>query len=354
MWYRCKMLIICLLALAVSACSASSFERTGDGSTINLDQLSSAAKAKERLEIAQRLAQGPPVFELVPGDELTAFFDVNPKPTLAEYLISVGDVLRIEFFNDPENIETATVRPDGRISLPGIGPIIAAGLTPDSLARRVESSYREMLGQSQVTIDVIKSHSPVDRFVAMIGQTSKGLSMTTRVLPDGTISLPLLPPLEARGRQLKELEYDADAGYSALGLDINVSLIPETLRPPSTMVIGEVPRPGRVPLDRPQTVLMAVAQAGGVLPTGAIKSVRLIYMDSDGQPRMRVINLKEVMNLKLEDDMIVPDNSVIYVPPTDLAKANRIAKEITGMLPNNVGFNAAYIINQPTGGTVLP
>jgi polysaccharide export outer membrane protein len=190
----------------------------------------------------------------------------------------------------------------------------------------------------------------------MVGQSSSNLSLTTKVLQDGTISLPLLPPLRASGFTLEQLQNDIDAGYSALGLGVTVSLIPRVLRAGSTMVIGEVPRPGRVSLDRPHTVLTAIAQAGGVLPTGSMESVRVVYVASDDTPRVRVINLKEVINdLKIEDDLIVPDNSVIYVPPTGLAKAARLGKTLAEILQiQGFGFSGAYIINQPSNSTAVP
>jgi len=332
-----------------------------------LDQLSNAEKAEERREIVQRLRQDVAVFHVGIGDEFKVFFDVNPKPTQGEYLIAVNDKLRVEFLNDPEHSATVTVRPDGRISLPAIGSVMTAGLTADTLARQIQKRYAGILNQgsfiqggvvsvSEVTVNVIQSHSPADRFIAMVGQSSSNLSLTTKVLRDGTISLPLLPPLRASGFTLEQLRSDIDAGYSALGLGVTVSLIPRVLRAGSTMVIGEVPRPGRVSLDRPHTVLTAVAQAGGVLPTGSMESVRVVYVASDDTPRVRVINLKEVINdLKIEDDLIVPDNSVIYVPPTGLAKAARIGKTLAEILQiQGFGFSGAYIINQPSNSTAVP
>jgi protein involved in polysaccharide export with SLBB domain len=209
--------------------------------------------------------------------------------------------------------------------------------------------------EPQVTIDVIKSHSPLDRFVAMIGRSSNNQNLTTKVLPDGTVSLPLLPPLPARGDSLEQLENNLDAAYARLSLDVTVTLIPQVLRVGSTMVIGEVPRPGRISLDRSHTVLTAVAEAGGVLPTGSMKSVRVVYVGRDDQPRVRLVNLKEVINdLKIENDMIVPDNSVIYVPPTDLVRASRMSKTIAEILQfQGVSFNGAYIIDQPSGGGTI-
>jgi protein involved in polysaccharide export with SLBB domain len=368
LWPSTNLLILILLGAGLSSCSSTqSVERGNDGSTVYLDQLNDAAKAQERQELVQHLRQDVAVFHVGVGDEFKVFFDVNPKPTEGEYLISVGDRLRLEFLDDPAHSGTVTVRPDGRISLPEAGSMMAAGRTVDALARKIQQRYARVLSlgsftqgsvgpvvsKPQVTVDVVKSHSPLDRFIAMIGEPPNNRSLTTRVLPDGTISLPLLRPVHAVGYPLEQLRHDIDDRYASLGLDVTVSLIPLLLRTGSTMVIGEVPRPGRISLDRPHTVLTAVAQAGGVLPTGSMESVRVVYVAGDDKPRVRQINLKEVINdLKVEDDMIVPDNSVIYVPPTELTTANRLAKTIAGILQiQGWGFSGAYVIDQPSGGT---
>ena len=72
--------------------------------------------------------------------------------------------------------------------------------------------------------------------------------------------------------------------------------------------------------------------------------------------RVRSINLTDVMDdLKLEDDMIVPNNSIIYVPPTTLTKVGRIEDAILRDVLRFQGFSVggAYIINQPTSGTTV-
>src|SRR5229473_8174323 len=95
---RRRALILVLLSLGLSACgSTQSLERASDGSTVYLDQLSNAAKAEERRNIVQRLKEDVAVFHVSIGDEFKVFFDVNPKPTLGEYLISVSVRLRVEF-----------------------------------------------------------------------------------------------------------------------------------------------------------------------------------------------------------------------------------------------------------------
>jgi polysaccharide export outer membrane protein len=339
-----RILAILLLSSGLTACEPSrSYERASGGSTVYLDELSDAAKADTRQKIAQSLTRGAEVFDLGVGDEIEIFFHINRKPRPTEYIISVADKLSVDFLNDKDNSRTVQVRPDGRISLPLIGTVMAAGQTADALTRQLQERYSKVLTEPAITVNVTEAHSPLDDFVEVIGQsTTKGRSLLDKVLPDGTISLPLLRPLQARGRTLRDLKNEIDAAYSALGLDVSVSIVPQTLRAGTMFVLGEVSKPGRFDLERPRTVLMAVAQAGGVLPTGSMSSVRLFYSGDDGIPRARSINLNDVMDgLRVEEDMIVPNNSVIYVPPTELAKAGRLMDAVVRDLLRFNGFSIA-------------
>jgi protein involved in polysaccharide export with SLBB domain len=352
-------IVLILLGVGLTACasSSSSYERISDGSTVYLDQLSDVAKVEARQKIAQSLTRGAQVFYFGVGDEIEIFFHINRKPTPREYVVSVADKLRIEFLSDTENARTVQVRPDGRISVPLIGPVMAAGQTADALARELQARYSGILTGPQITVNVTETHSPLEDFIDMIGQSSKGRSIVEKVLPDGTISLPRLSPIKARGRTLDDVRHEIDAAYTALGLDVSVSLVPRALPPGTTFVLGEVAKPGRFDLERPRTVLMVVAQAGGVLPTGSMSSVRLFYTGEDGMQRMRSINLTGVMeDLRLEDDMIVPNNSIIYVPPTELAKLGRLEDAVLRdiLRYNGISVGGALLLNNSGSSTVVP
>jgi protein involved in polysaccharide export with SLBB domain len=350
--------VVVLPLVGLTACDPTrSFERASDGSTVFLDERSDAAKSDARRKVVASLTRGNDVYVLEVGDEIEIFFNINRKPTAREYIIRVGDKLRIEFLSETENARTVEVRPDGRVSLPLIGPVVAAGQSPDSLARQLQQRYSGVLTGAQITVNVTEPHSPLQDFLDVIGTPQKGRSIVDKVLPDGTISVPMLRPLKARGRTLGELQAEIDAAYAAAGINVLVSLVPRSLRAGSTFVLGEVAKPGRIELERPRTVLMAVAQAGGILTSGSMSSVRLFYVAGDGEPRVRSINLRGVLDdLRIDEDMIVPDNSIIYVPTSELAKIGRVMDAVLRDILRYNGFNisAAYLLNQENGTTVVP
>jgi polysaccharide export outer membrane protein len=348
-----------LLIAALTACESSrSFERTADGSILYLDEVSPAQKVEAREAIVERLSRGLDVYDLQIGDEFEILFSITRHPTAQPYLISVADKLRIDILNqtDTGREVQVQVRPDGRISMPLVGSVVAAGKTADALTRQLEQRYARELIQPQITINVVEAHSRLQDFIDALGPSARTRSIVDKVLPDGTVALPLLRPIQARGRTLRDLKREIDAAYAAAGLDISVSLIPRSLRAGTALVLGEVAKPGRIDSDRPQTVLMTIAQAGGVTTSGSLEAVRVFYIGKDGMPRVRSVNLKDVIEgLRLDEDMIVPNNSVIYVPPTELAKTGRLLDAVLRDILRFQGFSigGTYLLNTPSGGTTV-
>jgi polysaccharide export outer membrane protein len=83
-------------------------------------------------------------------------------PAAAPYRLSAGDELLIKFFYTPELNEQQIIRPDGTISLPLVGEIHAAGLSPRELHDRLVDAYSSKYLKSgsteiQVTVRALNS-----------------------------------------------------------------------------------------------------------------------------------------------------------------------------------------------------
>ncbi len=70
------------------------------------------------------------------------------------YLIGPQDVLDVSVWKEPELTRTVPVRPDGKISLPLLNDVQAAGLTPSQLAAQITISLKKYVTDPQVTIIV--------------------------------------------------------------------------------------------------------------------------------------------------------------------------------------------------------
>lgn len=70
----------------------------------------------------------------------------------AEYRAFPGDKLKIDIRTAPELNAELTVAPDGRITLPALGPIMAANLSLAELTRAIEQSYARELIDPALTV----------------------------------------------------------------------------------------------------------------------------------------------------------------------------------------------------------
>ena len=82
------------------------------------------------------------------------------------YQIGPEDVLDISVWKNPELSRTVPVRPDGKVSLPLVNDIQAAGLTPTDLREQVSTKLAEYIPAPEVSVMVREVHS---RKVAVIG-----------------------------------------------------------------------------------------------------------------------------------------------------------------------------------------
>ena len=108
----------------------------------------------------------------------------NPTAVVADadYKIGPQDVVRIDVWKEPEISRTIPVRPDGKISLPLLNDVQAAGLTATQLGNAIRDGLTKYLTNPQVTVTVMEINS-------------RRVYVTGEVLRAG--ALPLLPNMTA-------------------------------------------------------------------------------------------------------------------------------------------------------------
>ena len=187
----------------------------------------------------------------------------GPRGALAQddagpYLLQPGDTVSVTVLEDPLLDRQVLVAPDGRISLPLAGSIIAAGRTPAQLAGVVRGRLR------------------------------------SRFVDPPTVTASLL-------------------AVGAVG--------EETLRN-EVYVLGEVTRPGRYEYDpeAPITVLEALTLAGGPSPFAATARIQIRERAEEGE-RLRLFDYEAVEDgaaAAVPDLSELADGAVIIVPERGL------------------------------------
>lgn len=99
-----------------------------------------------------------------------------------EYRIGPEDVLKVDVWKEPDITRTIPVRPDGKISLPLLDDVQAAGLTARELSNTIREGLKKYINNPQVTVTVTQINS-------------RRIFVTGEVTRSG--ALPLLPGMTA-------------------------------------------------------------------------------------------------------------------------------------------------------------
>ena len=76
----------------------------------------------------------------------------------ADYRLTPGDKLRVEVYKDAQLSQSLQVRPDGKVTLPLLGDIAAADLTPIQLRDRIAAGLKEYVQNPVVTVIVVEAN----------------------------------------------------------------------------------------------------------------------------------------------------------------------------------------------------
>lgn len=117
-----------------------------------------------------------------------------PAGPAPDYVIGPGDTLSVVVYRAPELGASVPVRPDGRISLPLVQEVEAAGRTPIQLGQAIEDRLRKYVREPNVSVLVQSFVGPSSQRVRVIGEAAQPLAIPYR---EGMTVLDVM--IEARG-----------------------------------------------------------------------------------------------------------------------------------------------------------
>ena len=104
----------------------------------------------------------------------------NPGPSVLvkSYKMAVGDQLQINVWKNPELSLSTPIRPDGKISMPLIGDVMAVGLTPEELAAKIEGKLASYVKAPNVTVILtsLQGHAFLSR-IRVTGSVTQNISI---------------------------------------------------------------------------------------------------------------------------------------------------------------------------------
>jgi polysaccharide export outer membrane protein len=124
-----RVLLAGLLLFALAACGSSAYTDVDLQKDLDVQHTHHLSPAAQSFASAPDTMQAPPV-----------------------YRVGSGDVLEIVFFTHPAQNRFVTVRPDGRITLPYVGELMARGKEPTKLAAEIQKDYSAVLVDPKVDV----------------------------------------------------------------------------------------------------------------------------------------------------------------------------------------------------------
>jgi protein involved in polysaccharide export with SLBB domain len=203
---------------------------------------------------------------------------------------------------------------------PKLGPMLGAGLVPPEAGR----PYRIQPGDQ---LEIRFFHTPEQ-------------NITLPVRPDGIISLPLVHELEVAGRTVEEVRLALVERCSQELAEPEIAVIVRAFSGYLVHVGGEVNRPGVLQLAGPRTVLQAVFEAGGFLPSASPADVLVVRLAEQGNYELVAADLASVLTGEsASGNFTLRPFDVVYVPPSTIADVNTwVDQYLRKNLPFNMGL----------------
>ena len=169
------------------------------------------------------------------------------QPPGPDYLVGPSDSLTVHVWRNPDLTITVPVRPDGRISVPLIDDLQAAGKTPTALSRDIEKLLARYIQDPVVTVIVTNFHGPFSEQVRVVGEATRPQALAFRermTLLDVMIQVGGLTPFAAGNRgvlvrasgggerqyrvRIADLVKDGDTSANVAVLPGDVVIIPQS------------------------------------------------------------------------------------------------------------------------------
>lgn len=279
-----------------------------------------------------------------------------------DYEVGPEDLLEVQVFGQDNLNRQVRVNGEGEITLPLVGVVKVASLSPKTIEKRLVEVYgSNYLRNPQVTVSVkeyrhqrVSVTGAVDKpgsyemigprtLLEMLslagglqdkGATAKAgdvvhvirrqkVGQGAKTVPASS-SASFAPQSETLVINLRRLLVE---GAGELNLFIRHGDVVHVPFAGNAYVLGGVKRPGCVAVRDNLSLSQALAMAGGVDPVLAISRVDIMRLNEQGQPVMITAHLDKVLR-RQEADVPLKDNDVVVVNESSLKKALFVFKEL--------------------------
>jgi polysaccharide biosynthesis/export protein len=232
-------------------------------------------------------------------------------------LLGAGDSVRVTVFQNPDLTTEARISERGTISVPLIGEVVIAGLTPEGAAARVADRLTsgKFVVNPQVSLTVQQVRS---RQVSVLGEVAKpgryalddvSNSLTDVLARAGGISGEgddnVVVVRTVNGKETRTA-IDVPEMYRSGDMSRDMHLqngdVIYVKHAPQFYLYGEVQKAGAYRLQSQMTVMQAISVGGGLTPRGTLRGLKVQRRTSGGQVETEAVHPTDLVRA---DDVIV-------------------------------------------------
>lgn len=291
-----------------------------------------------------------PVYLVRVDDQIEFRYVATRYQSGKQYRIQAGDELRIESLVDPNVNRTVVVQPDGTITLLLLDQVQAARLTIAELTTLLKEKYKEYYKIFDLTVSPQKTNTRLDDLLAAVNNrfNAGGQGQVVTVAADGTISLTKIGKVPAQGLSLDELAAEVNARYADYVEGLETTPILVQRAPHFVYVLGDVKQGGRFQMDRPTTLMQAIALANGINNGGNLRQVVVFRRAEDWRLIATKLDIRGAVygyRPTPADEIFLRDSDVVLVPKSSIKRTD----DFIELIMTN-GFYRAFPVQFNRGG----
>ena len=145
-----------------------------------------------------------------------------------------------------------------------------------------------------------------------------GMDREVLVLPDGSITFPLVGTVQAQGQTLSQVQDTVKKKLKKLIPDASVTVTVKAALGHSVNVIGQVAKPGEFVISHSMTAMQALSQAGGLTPYASEGDIIILRHENGKEISIELPYDDIASGDDLEKDITLNPGDVIVVPTSHL------------------------------------
>ena len=146
----------------------------------------------------------------------------------------------------------------------------------------------------------------------------EGLDRETLILPDGSLTFPLIGSIQAKGLTINQLQDNIKSKISHFIPDASVTIMVKAPLGHTVNVIGQVGKPGEIIMQGKMSVMQALSQAGGLTQFADEDDIIVLRGEEKNKKSLPFPYDDISRGRDLDKDIVLLPGDVIVVPTAGL------------------------------------